>query len=189
VLEDVDFGPLGAEDVEVAVDHCSQCHSDLPVLNNAWGLSTYPGILGHEVTGRVAATGPDAKGLAVGQRVGIGWNSGSAMHSPQCMSGNHHLCPQVQPTTIGHRGGFAIHGREVCRALIPPPPTHRHCYHGVLAAHSRLPPPMGAMPATLASRHPRRYRHPPPMSTCFASPRAICGRCCSRNPEHDVEEF
>jgi uncharacterized zinc-type alcohol dehydrogenase-like protein len=40
VLEDVDLGPLVAEDVEVAVDHCGLCHSDLPVLNNAWGLST-----------------------------------------------------------------------------------------------------------------------------------------------------
>jgi alcohol/geraniol dehydrogenase (NADP+) len=97
VLEDVDLGPLVAEDVEVAVDHCGLCHSDLPVLNNAWGLSTYPATLGHEVTRRVAATGPEAKGLAVGQRVGIGWNSGSDMHAPQCMSGNHHLCPHVQP--------------------------------------------------------------------------------------------
>jgi D-arabinose 1-dehydrogenase-like Zn-dependent alcohol dehydrogenase len=78
VLEDVDLGPLGAEEVEVAVDHCGLCHSDLSVLNNEWGISKYPAILGHEVTGRIAATGPNAKGLAVGQRVGIGWNSDRA---------------------------------------------------------------------------------------------------------------
>ena len=28
-LETVDLGPLGAEDVEVAVEHCGLCHSDL----------------------------------------------------------------------------------------------------------------------------------------------------------------
>jgi len=39
VLESVDLGPLGAEDVEVAVEHCGVCHSDLSVLNNDWGFS------------------------------------------------------------------------------------------------------------------------------------------------------
>ena len=96
VLETVDLGPLGAEDVEVAVEHCGLCHSDLSVLNNEWGISQYPAILGHEVVGRVTAVGPNAKGLKVGQRVGVGWYSGSCMHCHQCMSGSHHLCPQVQ---------------------------------------------------------------------------------------------
>src|SRR5882672_2018933 len=70
LLENVDLGPLGAEDVEVAVEHCGLCHSDVSVLNDEWGLSQYPAILGHEVTGRVTALGASAKGLRVGQRVG-----------------------------------------------------------------------------------------------------------------------
>ena len=111
VLETVDPGPLGAEDVEVAVEHCGVCHSDLSVLNNDWGISQYPAILGHEIVGRVTAVGPNAKRVQVGQRVGVGWNSGSDMHCHQCLSGNHHLCPQVQATIIGHRGGFATHVR------------------------------------------------------------------------------
>jgi len=111
VRETVDLGPLGAEDVEVAVEHCGVCHSDLSVLNNDWGFSQYPAILGHEVIGRVSAIGPNAKGLRVGQRVGIGWTSESCMHCHQCMSGRHHLCPQVQFTIVGHRGGFATHIR------------------------------------------------------------------------------
>src|SRR5262245_33528920 len=96
VLQDVDLGPLGSEDVEVAVEHCGLCHSDVSVLNNEWGISQYPAILGHEVIGRITAIGPSAKGLQVGQRVGVGWNSGSCMHCHQCMSGSHHLCPQVK---------------------------------------------------------------------------------------------
>jgi len=111
VLETVDLGPLGAEDVEVAVEHCGLCHSDLSVLNNDWGNSQYPAILGHEVVGRVTAVGPNAKRHQVGRRVGVGWFSASDMHCRQCMSGNHHLCPQVQTTIIGHRGGFASHIR------------------------------------------------------------------------------
>ena len=79
MLETVDLGPLGAEDVEVAVEHCGLCHSDLSVLNNDWGISQFPAILGHEVVGRVTAVGPNAKGLKIGQRVGVGWNSGSRL--------------------------------------------------------------------------------------------------------------
>src|SRR2546425_7807512 len=109
VLETVDLGPLGAEDVEVAVEHCGLCHSDLSVLNNDWGISQYPAILGHEVTGRITAIGPNTKGLAVGQRVGVGWFSGSDIHCRQCMSGNHHLCPQAQTTIIRPPGGVPAH--------------------------------------------------------------------------------
>jgi uncharacterized zinc-type alcohol dehydrogenase-like protein len=121
VLESVDLGPLGAEDVEVAVEHCGVCHSDLSVFNNEWGISQYPAILGHEVVGRVTAMGPNTKGPRVGQRVGVGWYSSSCMHCHQCMSGSHHLCPQVQATIVGHRGGFATHIRAHWAWVIPLP--------------------------------------------------------------------
>ena len=121
VLETVDLGPLGAEDVEVAVEHCGVCHSDLSVLNNAWGVSQFPATLGHEVIGRVTAVGPHAKRRTVGQRVGVGWSSSSCMHCHQCLSGSQHLCPQVQPTIIGHRGGFASHIRAHWAWAIPLP--------------------------------------------------------------------
>src|ERR1043166_967469 len=120
-LQSVDLGPLGDEDVEVAVEHCGLCHSDLSVLNNEWELSQDPRVLGHEVIGRITAVGPNAKGLKVGQRVGVGWNSGSCMHCYQCMSGSHHLCPEVQATIVGHRGGFASHLRSHWAWAIPLP--------------------------------------------------------------------
>jgi len=121
VLESVDLGPRGAEEVEIAVEHCGLCHSDLSVFNNDWGISQYPAILGHEVVGRVTAIGANAKRIKVGQRVGVGWNSGSCMHCRQCMSGSHHLCPEVQPTILGHRGGFATHMRAHWAWTIPLP--------------------------------------------------------------------
>ena len=123
VLETVDLGPLGAEEVEVAVEHSGLCHSDLSVFNNEWGISQYPAILGHEVVGHVTALGSNTKGLKVGQRVGVGWYLGSCMHCHQCMSGNQHLCPQVQATIIGHRGGFATHIRSHWAWTIPLPET------------------------------------------------------------------
>lgn len=121
VLETVDLGPLGAEEVEIAVENCGVCHSDLSVRNNEWGISQFPAVLGHEVIGRVTAIGPSAKGLTIGQRVGVGWNSGSCMHCRQCISGSHNLCPQVQPTIVGHRGGFASHMRSHWAWTFPVP--------------------------------------------------------------------
>src|SRR5262245_35198223 len=88
VLETVDLGSLGPEEVDVAVEHCGLCHSDVSVLNNEWGISQFPAVLGHEVIGRITAVGPVAKGLKVGQRVGVGWYSGSCLHCRQCMSGS-----------------------------------------------------------------------------------------------------
>jgi uncharacterized zinc-type alcohol dehydrogenase-like protein len=121
VLEKVDLGPLGVEEVEVAVEHSGLCHSDLSVLKNDWGISQYPAILGHEVVGRITRLGTHAKGLKPGQRVGVGWSCSSCMHCHQCMTGSHHLCPEVQLTILGHRGGFATHIRAHWAWVIPLP--------------------------------------------------------------------
>jgi uncharacterized zinc-type alcohol dehydrogenase-like protein len=132
VLQDIDLGPLDAEDVEVAVDHCGLCHSDVSVLNNDWGISRYPAVLGHEVVGRVTAVGTAAKGVKVGQKVGIGWTAASCMHCRQCLSGDHHLCSEAQPTIIGHRGGFASRVRSHWAWAVPLPDGLKYTEAGPL---------------------------------------------------------
>jgi alcohol/geraniol dehydrogenase (NADP+) len=102
-----DPGPLGDEEIEIAVEHCGICHSDLSLLNNDWGMTHYPFVPGHEATGRVIAMGPQAKGVSIGQRVGLGWNSHSCMHCKQCLMGHQHLCENLQPTLLGRHGAFA----------------------------------------------------------------------------------
>ena len=102
-----DPGPLGDEDVEVAVEHCGVCHSDLSIINNEWGFSRYPVVPGHEAVGRVVALGSHARGLKVGDRVGVGWTAASCMHCRQCLSGDQHMCAKAEPTIVGHHGGFA----------------------------------------------------------------------------------
>lgn len=121
VKQQVDYGPLGDEEVEIAVEHCGICHSDLSVLKNEWGNSVYPAVLGHEAVGRITSVGAAVKGLKVGQRVGVGWNAGSCMHCRQCLSGQHQLCNGAQATIIGHRGGFASHLRAHWAWAIPLP--------------------------------------------------------------------
>ncbi len=119
--QSLDRPPLGAEEVEVAVEHCGVCHSDLSMWQNEWGIAVYPAVLGHEAVGRITAMGSQAKGLSVGQRVGVGWNSGSCLHCRPCMSGEQHLCDEVQPTIAGHFGGFANSLRAHWAWTIPLP--------------------------------------------------------------------
>lgn len=102
-----DPGPIGAEEVEIAVEHCGLCHSDLSVINNEWGITSFPVVPGHEVIGRVVAVGPQAKGVKVGDRVGLGWSAQSCLHCHPCLDGDQHLCAEVVPTIVGHHGGFA----------------------------------------------------------------------------------
>ncbi len=114
-------GALGPEDVEIAVDYCGLCHSDLSIINNDWGISQFPIVPGHEVIGRVIAIGDQVKGVHIDQRVGVGWNSSSCMHCHQCMSGNNNLCSAVQATIVGHHGGFAQRLRAHWAWVIPLP--------------------------------------------------------------------
>ena len=102
-----DAGPLGAEEVEIHVEHCGLCHSDLSMIDNEWGFSGYPVVGGHEVVGSVVALGPNAKGLKLGQKVGLGWMSGSCQSCKSCLGGEPQLCRAGQPTIVGHHGGFA----------------------------------------------------------------------------------
>ena len=108
-LKPFEFNPgdLKPDQVEIDVDYCGICHSDLSILDNEWGFSQYPFVPGHEVSGKVGQVGSAVKHLKVGQRVGLGWYSGSCMTCPQCMSGNHNLCPFNESTMIGRFGGFA----------------------------------------------------------------------------------
>lgn len=95
------------DQVEIAVSHCGICHSDLSMLQNEWEMSEYPLVPGHEAVGTVAKVGEHVPGLKEGDRVGLGWYSGSCMHCRQCLGGEHHLCGEAESTIVGRHGGFA----------------------------------------------------------------------------------
>ncbi|MEJ2364207.1 MAG: NAD(P)-dependent alcohol dehydrogenase [Deltaproteobacteria bacterium] len=116
-----DPGPLGDSEVEIKVEYCGLCHSDLSMLDNEWGMSQYPLVAGHEVVGTLAAMGPRAKGLAEGQWVGLGWFADSCLVCEWCKSGNHHLCTSAQGTIVGRHGGFADRVRANAAWVIPLP--------------------------------------------------------------------
>jgi len=98
---------LGSEQVDLKVHYCGICHSDLSMIKNEWGMTTFPLVPGHEVVGEIISVGSGVKNLKVGDLVGLGWSSGSCMHCKQCMEGSHHLCQTAEGTIVGRHGGFA----------------------------------------------------------------------------------
>jgi len=109
--EAADPGPL---EVDVRVTHCGVCHSDLSMIDNEWGWAEYPLVPGHEVIGEVVVVGKQVTEPKVGERVGVGWQSGSCLTCRYCRQGKEHLCNNREWTIVGRHGGFASHVR--CQA-------------------------------------------------------------------------
>ncbi len=102
---------LRSDQVDMKILYCGICHSDLSMLHNHWGMTQFPFVPGHEIIGEVVAVGNEVKNIKAGDKVGLGWNSGSCMHCKQCMQGNHHLCQNGEMTIVGRHGGFADYVR------------------------------------------------------------------------------
>ena len=116
-----DPGPLGPDDVEIDVSHCGICHSDLSMLDNEWGMTQFPLVPGHEVTGTIAKVGANVSTLKAGQKVGLGWHSGYCLTCSTCMSGDHNMCSTAEGTIIGRHGGFADKVRAQSASVVALP--------------------------------------------------------------------
>lgn len=102
-----DLPELKGDEVDITVESCGLCHSDLSMLDNDWQMTQYPFVGGHEVIGTVSRVGDQVPNLQVGDRVGLGWNCRSCMHCDQCIGGNQNLCLAAEGTITHQRGGFA----------------------------------------------------------------------------------
>ena len=116
-----DPGPIGDHDVEIDVEYCGICHSDLSMLNNEWGITQFPFVPGHEVAGKIAAVGKHVSKFKVGDRVGLGWHAGYCNDCQTCMEGDHNLCSSAQGTIIGRHGGFADKVRAQASSVVALP--------------------------------------------------------------------
>ncbi len=116
-----DPGELGAHDVEIDVKSCGICHSDLSMWQNDWGVTQYPFVGGHEVSGIVSAVGDHVNNVKVGDKVGLGWHKGYCNTCHQCLGGDHNLCAGQQATIIGNHGGFADKVRAQAVSVIKIP--------------------------------------------------------------------
>ena len=67
-IEEIEIRPPEGSEVEVTLAACAICHSDITYADGHWGGSL-PAVYGHEAAGTVTALGPNARGVALGDRV------------------------------------------------------------------------------------------------------------------------
>lgn len=100
-----------ADDVEIAIDFCGLCHSDVHASRGEWGTQRYPLVPGHEIVGRVSAVGPGVDNFAPGDRVGVGCMVDSCRECDSCLDGLEQYCEVGMTGTYGAedaRNGGAI---------------------------------------------------------------------------------
>jgi uncharacterized zinc-type alcohol dehydrogenase-like protein len=91
----------GAQDVQIEIQYCGVCHSDLHTVRNEWGGAVYPCIPGHEIVGRVTAVGKDVTRFKVGDRAGVGCMVDSCQSCASCDEGLEQFCENGFTGTYG----------------------------------------------------------------------------------------
>lgn len=98
----------GPGEVRIAIAACGVCRTDLHVVDGDIH-GRLPIVPGHEIIGRIEATGPQVSGFAIGQRVGVPWLGHTCGACPYCTSHRENLCDDPLFTGFTRDGGFATH--------------------------------------------------------------------------------
>ncbi len=115
---DLDIGEPGAGEVVIEVEACGLCHTDLSYASGSVApRHPLPLVLGHEITGRVAAAGAGAEHLA-GKDVLVPavLPCGDCDY---CAAGRGNACPRQKMPGNDVHGGFASHVLLPAGALVP----------------------------------------------------------------------
>ena len=83
---------LGPNDVNIEIEYCGVCHTDLHFVNNDWGRSIYPIVPGHEIVGRVSAIGEAVEKFKIGDLAAIGCMVDACGKCQNCSNGNEQYC-------------------------------------------------------------------------------------------------
>ncbi|EXB62434.1 putative mannitol dehydrogenase [Morus notabilis] len=85
----------GEKDVAFKVLYCGICHSDLHMIKNEWGNSTYPLVPGHEIVGVVTEVGSKVQKFKVGDKVGVGCMVGACRSCESCANDLENYCSKM----------------------------------------------------------------------------------------------
>ncbi len=102
----------GPGEVLVRIEACGVCRTDLHIADGELADPALPLVPGHEIVGRVAATGTGVSDLRAGQRVGVPWLGRTCGHCRYCRTGRENLCDVPEFTGYTRNGGYA----EYCTA-------------------------------------------------------------------------
>jgi len=103
----------GLKDIEAEILYCGVCHSDLHLVRNEWGWSTFPMVAGHEIIGRVVKVGAHVSKFKVGDYVGYGCIADSCGHCSSCQKGEEHHCEDGAGYTSQWQGNYRGTGEKI----------------------------------------------------------------------------
>lgn len=108
VIEEVPVPEPGTGQIQVKIQACGVCHTDLHAAEGDWPIKpTPPFIPGHEGVGYVSALGRGVKDVKEGDRVGVPWLHTACGKCDYCTSGWETLCEAQENTGYSVNGGFA----------------------------------------------------------------------------------
>lgn len=88
----IDRRDTGPKDVAIDILYCGVCHSDLHTARGEWAGTLYPCVPGHEIIGRVTATGKDVSRFKAGDLVGVGCMVDSCRSCASCQEDLEQYC-------------------------------------------------------------------------------------------------
>jgi alcohol dehydrogenase, propanol-preferring len=91
------------------VSACGVCRTDLQICEGDLAPRRLPIVPGHQIVGRVEATGPGVTGWKLGDRVGVAWLAGVDGTCAHCRAGRENLCVAAEFTGWDRDGGYATH--------------------------------------------------------------------------------
>ena len=91
----------GPHDVQIEIAYCGVCHSDIHQVRSEWAGTLYPCVPGHEIVGRVTATGEQVEKYQTGDLVGVGCIVDSCKHCGDCDDGLENYCDHMVGTYNG----------------------------------------------------------------------------------------
>ncbi len=111
---EIERRPVAANDVQIEIEHCGVCHTDIHFVNNDWGMTNYPVVPGHEIVGRVTEVGSAVSKFKIGDRAAIGCLVDSCGVCSNCENGNEQYCLNGFTATYNSEtkdpGGFTYGG-------------------------------------------------------------------------------
>lgn len=96
-----------AQEILIKVSSCGLCHTELDEIEGRIPPPRLPIIPGHQVIGRVVATGSKVSAIKTGDKVGVAWIFSACGICKFCLAGNENLCPAFRATGCDVNGGYA----------------------------------------------------------------------------------
>lgn len=93
-------------DVEIEIQYCGVCHSDLHTARNEWHSTVYPCVPGHEIVGKVVSVGNHVSKFKVGDIVGVGCMVDSCRECEYCKEGLEQYCEPGMTGTYNGRDKY-----------------------------------------------------------------------------------